>query len=204
MTVSTSASANHTQFTPLFSPRNTHAGWKANRPYEHEVVTTRRRGEYNRQATPSALRTLKIVCFCIRPSVSKSPNRLKPGLPAPGGFGPDAAPAGTASARPTGAQEQGQGARELATRLRLVQRQRAQTGPRCLAADTVRAVCTRRRLDKKGDKRIDAEELAIHLKFLGCAIRNHHYACSCSFCSHRLELASAVAGSRPARRTWRT
>jgi hypothetical protein len=67
------------------------------------------------------------------------------------------------------------------------------------------ALCARRRrLDKKGDKRIDAEELAIHLKFLGCAIRNHHYACSCSFCSHRLELASAVAGSRPARRTWRT
>ena len=23
----------HTQFSPLFSPRNTHAGWKVNRPY---------------------------------------------------------------------------------------------------------------------------------------------------------------------------
>ena len=25
--------ATHTQFSPLFSPRNTHAGWKVSRPY---------------------------------------------------------------------------------------------------------------------------------------------------------------------------
>ena len=28
-----SADPLHTQFSPLFSPRNTHAGWKVNRPY---------------------------------------------------------------------------------------------------------------------------------------------------------------------------
>ena len=27
------ATFTHTQFSPLFSPRNTHAGWKVNRPY---------------------------------------------------------------------------------------------------------------------------------------------------------------------------